>query len=78
LIRRLGGPQSLSGGDEEEKNSQPPREIKPPNPDRPTHTQSLNRKTKTNNMILRKASRYQPLGNENIKAKVKLSLCFFN
>jgi hypothetical protein len=35
LDRRLGGPQSWCGRSGEEKNSQPPPGIKPPNPDRP-------------------------------------------
>jgi hypothetical protein len=40
LAKRLCGPQSQSGHGEEEKNSQPPHEIKPPNPDHPAHSQS--------------------------------------
>jgi hypothetical protein len=39
--KRLGGSQSRSGRDGKEKNSQPPPEIKPPNPDRPVRSQSL-------------------------------------
>jgi hypothetical protein len=35
LDRRLGGPQSRSGHGGEEKNSQPPPGIEPPNPDHP-------------------------------------------
>jgi hypothetical protein len=36
--RRLGGPQSRSGRGGEEKNSQPPPETEPYNPDRPTRS----------------------------------------
>jgi hypothetical protein len=42
LDRRLGGSQSQSGRGEEEKNSQPPPGIEPPNPYRPARSQSLN------------------------------------
>jgi hypothetical protein len=41
LDRRLGGPQSHSGYGGGEKNSQPPPEIEPQNPDHPAHSQSL-------------------------------------
>jgi hypothetical protein len=43
LDRRLGGPQSRSGRGVKEKNSTPPPRIEPPNPDRPTRSQSLYR-----------------------------------
>jgi hypothetical protein len=38
LDRRLGGPQICSGHSHEEKNSQPPLEIKPWNPDHPAYS----------------------------------------
>jgi hypothetical protein len=38
LDRRLGGPQSLSGRGGEEKNSQPPPGIEPPNPNAPARS----------------------------------------
>jgi hypothetical protein len=41
LDRRLGGPQSRSGRDGEEKNSQSPLGIEPSNPDRPAHSPAL-------------------------------------
>jgi hypothetical protein len=43
LDKRLGGPQSRSGCDGEEKNSQPPPGIEPYNPDRPTRSPALYR-----------------------------------
>jgi hypothetical protein len=43
LDMKLGGPQSLSGRGGEEKNSQPPLGIEPPNSDCPAHSQSLYR-----------------------------------
>jgi len=41
LDRRLGGPQSWSGQSGEEKHSQSPLRIKPPNPDHPACSQLL-------------------------------------
>jgi hypothetical protein len=38
LDRRLGGPQSRSGHGGEKRNSQPPPEIEPQNPDRPARS----------------------------------------
>jgi hypothetical protein len=43
LDRRLSGPQSLSGRDDEEKNSQPPPGIEPWNPERPARSPELYR-----------------------------------
>jgi hypothetical protein len=43
LERRLGGPQSRSGRDGLEKNSQPPSGIKPQNPDRSARSPALYR-----------------------------------
>jgi hypothetical protein len=43
LDRRLAGPQSRSGRDGEEKNSQPPPGIEPRSSGRPSHSQSLYR-----------------------------------
>jgi hypothetical protein len=40
LDTMLGGPQGQSGRGGEEKNSQPPQGIEPPNPDRPACSQS--------------------------------------
>jgi hypothetical protein len=41
LDGRLDGPQSQSGCGGEDKNSQPPAGIKPPNPNHPAHSQLL-------------------------------------
>jgi hypothetical protein len=43
LDRRLGGPQSRSGRDDEEKNSQPPTGIEPQNPDHLARSPALYR-----------------------------------
>jgi hypothetical protein len=43
LDRRVGGPQSRSGHGGEEKNSQPPPEIEPQNPDLPVRSPALYR-----------------------------------
>jgi hypothetical protein len=69
LDRRLGGPQSRSGRGGEEKNSQSPQGIEPPNPDRPAHSQSLYRLNYPGS--LERALTHQNYVKVRVKVKVK-------